>query len=60
MVEKPDSIIVSIKLRSGKFEGSIEVPLYATKQEREDFIDQWLHMMEIGLKVGEANRGEKK
>jgi hypothetical protein len=51
-----DTVIMSIRLKSGKFHGEIEVPLYASKEERETFVEQWLLMMEAGLKVGQSNR----
>ena len=54
--EKPDSIIMSIKLRSGLFEGSIEIPLDSTKEERDRFIDSWLTMLQAGIKCGETKR----
>ena len=61
-IDQDDCIILSIKLKSGRFEGTIQVPLYATDKERESFVDQWLRMMESGLQVGAAHkeRQEKK
>lgn len=56
MVDENDTIIMSIKLRSGRFESLIEVPLYSDDQDKKNFIEQWLLMMEAGLKIGRANR----
>lgn len=58
--EDGDSIILSVKLRSGRFESSIEVPLYASDEEKKEFVAQWLNLMEAGVKIGRANREAKK
>ena len=56
MIDENDTIIMAIKLRSGRFESSIEVPLYSDDADKKNFIEQWLLMMEAGLKIGRANR----
>lgn len=50
---KPDSIILSVRLRSGKFESSIEVPMYATPAEMREFAMTWLQLMDQGIKLGQ-------
>jgi hypothetical protein len=54
MTDKPDSIIMSVRLRSGKFESSIEVPMYATPSEMKEFVMAWLQLMEHGIKIGQG------
>lgn len=51
-----DSIILSIRLASGRFESSIQVPLFVTDEERAQFVDNWLNMMEAGIKCGRGRR----
>ena len=53
-----DAIILSCRLKSGKYESSIEVPLYATKEEMNEFTLRWLSMMDAGIKIGQKNRKE--
>lgn len=55
-VSDDDSIIMSVRLKSGLFASSIEVPVYSTQEQREEFVAQWLLMMEAGLRVGQSNR----
>lgn len=57
--DEDDSLIMSIRLKSGRFESSIEVPLYATNEERKAFVAQWLNLMEAGIKVGSTRRAAK-
>jgi hypothetical protein len=47
-----DMIILSIRLKSGRFEGSIQVPMNCTEEERQQFVESWFKMMEAGLKCG--------
>jgi hypothetical protein len=58
--EKDDVLIMSIRLASGRFESSIQVPLFASKEEREEFVAQWLNLMEAGLRCGQQNRAKAK
>ena len=53
-----DAIILSCRLKSGKFESSIEVPLYATQAEMNDFAKRWLDMMHAGIKIGQGHKKE--
>jgi hypothetical protein len=57
--EKQDSIIMSVRLRSGKFESSIEVPMYATPDEMREFAMAWLKLMEYGIKIGQGKQTEE-
>ncbi len=50
---KPDSIILSVRLRSGKFESSIEIPMYSTPAEMREFATTWLQLMDQGIKLGQ-------
>lgn len=50
---KDDAIILTCKLKSGQFESSIEVPLYATREEMNNFAMQWLALMDAGIKIGQ-------
>lgn len=59
IAQEDDSIIMSIKLKSGRFESSIEVPLFATDEERKEFVNQWLNLMEAGLRCGHQHRIRK-
>lgn len=52
--EKTDAIMLSVKLRSGGFESSIEVPVDASKSEMDEFVSSWLKMMEMGLKLAKG------
>ena len=51
---KEDGIILSVKLKSGGFESSLEVPVSATEDERDRFVMAWLKLMEAGLAVAQA------
>lgn len=54
--EKEDSVILSVRLASGRFESSIQVPLFCTDTERQHFVEAWLKMMEAGIKCGRERR----
>lgn len=56
--DENDSIILSCRLKSGKFESSIEVPLYATQAEMNEFAAQWLQMMYLGVKIGQGRKSQ--
>lgn len=51
-----DCIILSCKLKNGGFESHIEVPLYASREEMDDFAAKWMLMMDAGIKIGQRNR----
>lgn len=57
--EKDDSIILSVRLASGRFESSIQVPLFATDAEKEAFVGAWLKLMEAGIKCGREHRNKE-
>ncbi len=48
-----DAIILSCRLKNGGFESSIEVPLYATREQMDNFAKQWLGLMDAGIKIGQ-------
>jgi len=52
--DREDSIILSVKLRSGAFDSSIEVPLNYTDAERGAFVDAWLSLMAAALKCAKG------
>lgn len=59
IADADDTLIMSVKLRSGRFESSIEVPLYATDDERKEFIEQWLNLMGAGIRCGQQHRASR-
>ncbi len=59
VTDEDDSLIVTVRLASGRFESRIEIPLYCTKEERERFVDSWFDLMMAGLKVGSERRALK-
>jgi len=52
--EKGDALILSVKLLSGRFDSSIQVPLKCTDEERKAFVDAWLVLIEAGVKCGRS------
>lgn len=48
--DKDDVVIVSIQLKSGKFNSTIQVPLYATEERKREFVESWLSLMGMALK----------
>ncbi len=58
--DEDDVLIMSLRLASGKFESSIQVPLHASDEEKKAFIDSWLTVMEAGLRCGSGRRKESK
>ena len=58
VTDENDAIILSCRLKSGKFESSIEVPMYASQEEMNEFALRWLSMMDAGIKIGQKNRKE--
>jgi hypothetical protein len=45
-------VILSVRLFSGHFESSIQMPLDATEKERDEFVMAWLELMRAGIKIG--------
>jgi hypothetical protein len=43
---------VKVWLTSGKFESSISVPLFASQEQRDEFVDAWFEMMIRGIRMG--------
>lgn len=58
-IEEDDSLILSVRLASGRFESSIQVPLFATDAEKEAFVDAWMKLMEAGVRCGREHRAKK-
>lgn len=54
--DKDDSVILSVRLASGRFESSIQVPLFASDDEKQTFVEAWLKLMEAGIKCGREHR----
>lgn len=44
-----DIIVLSVRLKSGQFESSIEMPTNASPARRDECVRQWLGMMQSGL-----------
>lgn len=47
--DEDDILIISLRLKSGRFESEISVPLFAAEADKRRFIDAWLGLMEAGL-----------
>jgi hypothetical protein len=54
MSEKHDALIFSVRLKSGGFESSGELPMPATDAEFQKVIEAWLSIMRTGFQVGAA------
>lgn len=52
IADDDDVLIVTARLRSGRFESSIQVPLMAPDEEKHRFIDAWMTLMEAGVRCG--------
>lgn len=50
-----DTIVLSVRLKSGGFESSIEVPIDAAPERRDACVRQWLGMMQAGLAMSGAD-----
>ncbi len=50
-----DSVILSVRLKSGGFESSIELPVQTTPERRDECVKQWLGMMQAGLAMAGAD-----
>lgn len=57
MTDNPaDTLFMGIRLRSGAFQGEIEIPVSLPKDDRQEAIIQWLELLEAALRVAEARR----
>lgn len=52
-----DSIILSVRLKSGGFESTIEVPLHSKREEIDRLTSAWLDLMDAGIKMGQSRKG---
>lgn len=49
-----DAIVLSVRLKSGGFESSLEIPTTADAEVRDAAVRQWLDMMSVGVRCAEA------
>ncbi len=54
--EKDDTLIISVKLASGRFESTIHCPLFCSNEDRKRFVDSWLDLMAAGIKCGRPSK----
>ena len=47
-----DQLILSVKLKSGRFESSLTVPFPSDKETHEKSPAAWMEMVKTGFKVG--------
>jgi hypothetical protein len=59
VAEKDDVLIVEVRLRSGRFESKIEIPLMSPDEAKREFIDQWFKLMEAGLKCSPEQESKR-
>ncbi len=52
-----DELQMTVKLKSGRFESSISIPLMSPDEAKREFIDQWMTLMIAGLRCS-PKRGE--
>jgi hypothetical protein len=50
VAEEDDVLIMSLHLKSGRFESRIEIPLISSDEAKQGFIESWLSLMAAGLK----------
>jgi len=48
--DEEDILIISLRLKSNRFESTIQIPLFAPDEQKKDFVEAWLNLMEMGLK----------
>lgn len=53
-----DVLVMSLRLKSGRFESSISVPLFASEEDKRRFVDSWLALMEAGLRCTDIRKKE--
>lgn len=54
--DEDDILIMSLRLKSNKFESTIQIPLNSSEESRKNFIESWLNLMEMGLKCSPNKR----
>ena len=47
-----DVLVFSVRLKSGQFESSVELPMPTTQKEFERVVSSWLKLMATGFEVG--------
>ena len=53
MTKKPDDVLVlSVKLKSGRFETTLQVPFPCSVEEGRAAMDKWFEMALFGLRTG--------
>jgi hypothetical protein len=50
MSDADDVLIIEMKLLSGRFSSSIQIPLLSSNDAKREFVAQWLKLMEVGLR----------
>lgn len=48
--DEDDVLIVSCRLKSNRFESTIQIPLFAPDDDKKQFVEAWLNLMEVGLR----------
>jgi hypothetical protein len=51
-MNEKETLIFSVRLKSGTFESSIELPMPATPEEFQRVVEAWLSIMRTGFQVG--------
>jgi len=54
--DEGDSLIVTVRLASGRFESTIQIPLMANDVDKKRFVESWLDLMAAGVKCGTGER----
>ena len=52
VTDKRDALIFSVRLKSGGFESSVELPMPTTEAEFQRVVESWLSIMRTGFQVG--------
>lgn len=52
ITDETDVIELSIRLRSGRFESRLELPLRSSPEEKEQGLEMWGDMVAAGFKYG--------
>jgi len=45
-------VVMTVRLKSGRFESSVELPLNCSDAEKKRFVESWLALMSAGLQCG--------
>ena len=56
IADEGDILIMTVKLASGKFESTIQIPLFASEDSKQQFVEAWLNLMQMGLKCSPTTR----